>query len=230
MMSNSAPLPEGTVIMADDQYAGRGQQQNTWYSEPGKNLTVSILLRPDFLAPDRQFLLNMAISVAIHDALKGITGDGLSIKWPNDIYYKHKKIGGMLIENLISGNKIKSCIAGIGINVNQRLFKAGILDDAGSLYQILHEDVNLIQLLAQICSHIEAAYLKLRTGAYPELRDVYLQHLYQYKVKAHYRQNGEIFEAEIVDVSEKGILSIKTRNGVIPYNFKEIEFIKPQTQ
>ena len=136
----------------------------------------------------------------------------------------------MLIENLISGNKIKSCIAGIGINVNQRLFKAGILDDAGSLYQILHEDVNLIQLLAQICSHIEAAYLKLRTGAYPELRDVYLQHLYQYKVKAHYRQNGEIFEAEIVDVSEKGILSIKTRNGVIPYNFKEIEFIKPQTQ
>ena len=85
MMSNSAPLPEGTVIMADDQYAGRGQQQNTWYSEPGKNLTVSILLRPDFLAPDRQFLLNMAISVAIHDALKGITGDGLSIKWPNDI-------------------------------------------------------------------------------------------------------------------------------------------------
>ncbi|WP_442589649.1 biotin--[acetyl-CoA-carboxylase] ligase [Pedobacter sp. AW31-3R] len=228
MLSNSEPLPEGTVIMAEDQFAGRGQQDNIWHSEPGKNLTFSLLLQPGFLIPDEQFKLNMAISVALHEALKGLTGEGLSVKWPNDIYFRDKKIGGILIENIISGRKIKNSVVGIGINVNQQHFKEGVSGNAGSIYQILHQDVNLIQLLAEICSQIEVAYLKLRAGSYTELRSVYVGLLYQYKVKARYRYGGEIIEGEIVDVGERGLLSIKTRIGITTYNFKEIEFIKPQ--
>ena len=97
---------------------------------------------------------------------------------------------------------------------------------AGSIWQILHRDVNLIELLAQICSQIEAAYLKLKAGASADLRETYLSHLYQYNVMAAYRQNGEIIEGKIIDVSEKGLLSMETRIGLRTYNFKEIEFIK----
>ena len=228
MLSNSEPVPEGTVIMAENQYQGRGQLESTWHAEPGKNLTFSLYLKPSFLLPAEQFILNMAISLALCKSLQELTGDGLSIKWPNDIYYQDKKIGGMLIESTLSGNTIKSCVIGIGINVNQQVFEAGLLDSAGSIHQILHRDVNLVELLAQICSQIEAAYLKIRNGNYEGLREEYLKQLYQFNLKTRYRQNGEIIEGEIIDVSERGLLSMKTRDGIMTYNFKEIEFIKPQ--
>jgi len=226
MLSNSEPLPEGTVIMADNQFEGRGQQESRWHAEPGKNLTFSILLRPAFLAIADQFLLNMAVSNALYIAVKDLVGEGLTVKWPNDLYFNDNKIGGMLIENIISGSSIRACIVGIGLNVNQAHFKDGLEGIAGSLWQILHRDVNLIELLAQICSQIEAAYLKLKAGTAAGLRETYLNHLYQYNVMAAYRQNGEIIEGKIVDVSEKGLLSMETRIGLQTYNFKEIEFIK----
>lgn len=225
MVSNSEPLPEGTVIMAENQYAGRGQVESNWHAEPGKNLTFSILLQPSFLPVTSQFSLNMAVSVAIQNALKLTTGEGLSIKWPNDIYFGHKKIGGILIENILSGSRIKACIIGIGINVNQEVFAAGLEDRAGSIAQILHHHVNLISLLTQICSHIEVAYLKLRAGNYNTLREEYLKSLYRFGIVANYRQNGEIIEGKITDVSEHGFLSLQTKEGIMTYNFKEIEFV-----
>lgn len=227
MLSNSAPLPEGTVIMAENQYQGRGQVENTWHAEPGKNLTFSILLHPSFIPVDQQFRLNMILSIAVQRALKGVTGEGLSVKWPNDIYFGHQKIGGMLIENTVSGNRIKACIAGIGINVNQEVFGDELAKRAGSLCQILHRHVNLIELLAEICSHIETEYIKYREGNYITLRQEYLECLYLYNLKAKYRQNGEIIEGKIVDVSERGLLFIETGSGILSYNFKEIEFIQP---
>ncbi|RYG09111.1 MAG: biotin--[acetyl-CoA-carboxylase] ligase, partial [Chitinophagaceae bacterium] len=128
LVSNSEPLPEGTVIMADDQYAGRGQQNNVWKAEPGKNLTFSLLLRPTFLRLNQQFLLNMAVSIAVNDVLGGLLGSTVSIKWPNDIYFRNLKMGGMLIENNIVGNGIKTAIIGIGSNVNQQNFEAELTD------------------------------------------------------------------------------------------------------
>jgi BirA family biotin operon repressor/biotin-[acetyl-CoA-carboxylase] ligase len=165
------------------------------------------------------------VSVAIQRALKAIVGEGLTIKWPNDIYFGTKKLGGILIENIVSGGRIKACIIGIGINVNQEVFASGLESRAGSIYQILHENVNLTSLLTQICSHIEVAYLKLRAGNYDTLCDEYLSFLYLLNVKASYRQNGEIIEGKIINVSDTGLLSMETEAGVTTYNFKEIEFI-----
>jgi len=226
MVSNSEPLPEGTVIMADNQFAGRGQVESIWHAEPGKNLTFSILLRPFFLPVTVQFSLNMAISVAIQRALKAFTGEGLTIKWPNDIYFGDKKLGGILIENIISGSRIKACIVGIGINVNQQTFEPGLEGRAGSIFQILHQRVDLISLLAQICSHIEVGYLKLKAGNYKTLRDEYLNFLYKFDIIGLYRQNGDLFEGKIIDVSDTGVLTLETGNGIMTYNFKEIEFVQ----
>src|SRR5690606_10094291 len=130
----------------------------------GQNLTFSLLLKPSFLAIKNQFSLNMAISIALNNALQPLVGNGISIKWPNDIYYQNRKLGGILIENIISGQSFKSSIIGIGLNVNQQHFQPELKDRATSIYQILHKDVNLDELLAVICSQIESQYLKLKSN------------------------------------------------------------------
>lgn len=224
-MSNSAPLPEGTVIMADYQFAGRGQQENSWHSEAGLNLTFSIYLNPSFLPIGKQFLLNMAVSVGIRDALAVFLGDQLKVKWPNDLYYKSQKLGGILIENILSGMKYKASIIGIGINVNQQILNPALLNKATSMGKILQRDVNLIELLGLLCAHIEGQYLKLKSGNLNNLQQNYLSGLYKFKQNGLYRHLGETFEGKIIDVTETGLLVIQSGHTEKQYNFKEVEFL-----
>jgi len=225
MLSKSEPLPEGTVIMADNQYAGRGQQQNTWHAEPGLNLTISILLKPSFLSINRQFMLNIAVSNGISKVLKGMVKSGITVKWPNDLYHYDRKIGGVLIENSISGTVIKSSIVGIGLNVNQKRFDPFQVKTAASLSEILQEDVNLLSLLGEICAHIEAQYLKLKANNDVSLHEDYIASLYKFGQPSFYRQNGETFEGRIVDVTAQGLMVIDVNGVNREYNFKEIEFL-----
>jgi len=113
---------EGTVILTHDQYAGKGQATNKWESAPHKNLTFSVILLPKFLLARKQFLLNQVVSLSVFDTLKEYIGEGLAIKWPNDIYVFNKKITGILIQNNLRGSTLQSSIVGIGLNVNQKQF------------------------------------------------------------------------------------------------------------
>jgi BirA family biotin operon repressor/biotin-[acetyl-CoA-carboxylase] ligase len=224
-VSKSEPLPEGTVIMADKQFAGRGQLENIWYAEPGLNLTFSIYLCPLFLPVNRQFLLNMAVSYGVSIALSGLLGSFLKVKWPNDLYYNDQKIGGILIENIIAGATYRASIIGIGINVNQLNFDQVTLKKTTSVSKILQRDVNLLELLAIICKNIEVQYLKLRAGNFDKLQFNYINGLYKFNEQAFYRHNGESFEGRIVDVTEIGQLVILSGGVKAVYNFKEIEFL-----
>ena len=224
LLSNSKPLPEGTVIMAEKQFAGRGQQQNKWHSEPGKNLTFSLLLNPSFLAIAEQFDLTRAISLGVYDALEPLLGEQLKVKWPNDIYYGDKKLGGMLIENMIQGGQMKNSIIGIGLNINQESFP----DDARnatSIKQILQKDYDLRALLSDICSHIEAWYLKLRAAKKETVRVAYLDRLYRLNQQSLFKANGEIFEGTIKNVRDNGLLVIDNNNQEQEFSLKEIEFL-----
>lgn len=225
LVSNSEPLAEGTVIMAEDQYAGRGQQENIWHAEPGKNLTFSVLLRPTFLPLNKQFLLNMVVSIAINKVLSRYVTTGISIKWPNDIYYKDKKLGGILIENTLMGSAIKTAVIGIGLNVNQQLFADELRQKATSIAQILQEDVNLDGLLSEICAELESQYLQLRAGHDTVLKQTYVDKLYKLNQPAAYRQNGEVFEGTIIGVNDLGLLCLEIEGQMAEYNFKEIEFL-----
>lgn len=225
LVSKSEPLPEGTVIMADHQFAGRGQQENTWQAEPGKNLTISILLKPKFLLIHKQFLLNMAISIAINKALSKYVPNGITVKWPNDIYYLDKKLGGILIENTIVGNAIKTAVIGIGLNVNQQEFSEDLESKATSLHQILQEDVNLAELLSEICSQIESLYLQLKNGTHTFLTTTYVDKLYKMNVPSIYRHNGEVFEGTIIGITDLGLLNVMRDGKAVQFNFKEIEFL-----
>lgn len=225
MLSNSEPLAEGTVIMADEQYAGRGQQGNSWHAEPGLNLTASIFLRPVFLDMDKQFWLNMAVCIGARNALNGFLDEGVAIKWPNDIYHFNRKLGGILIENSVSGGFYRSAIIGIGINVNQLAFNTEQVKSAVSLKEILHRDVDLVKLLAEICSHIEVQYLKLKSGNRAAVVADYLEGLFRFNTPALFKDRNGVFEGVITDVTSSGQLVVAAAGSTRRYNFKEIEFL-----
>lgn len=224
ILSNSKPV-EGTVIMAESQYAGRGQQQNRWHSEPGKNLAFSILLNPAFLPVADQFDLTRVVSLGVYNALKPLLGDTLKIKWPNDVYYNDSKLGGILIENILQGQKIKHSVIGIGLNINQLDFPEWVPNPV-SVKQILQRDEDLKAILLDICSHIEAWYLKLKAGKTDEIRHTYLSILYWLNQRRQFRSNGETFEGTIKSVKDNGLLVVEDNlNTELEFNFKQIEFI-----
>ncbi|MDB5003446.1 MAG: BirA family transcriptional regulator [Mucilaginibacter sp.] len=224
LLSNSKPLPEGTVIMAESQYAGRGQQQNKWHSEPGKNLTFSILLNPTFLPVINQFDLNRVVSLGVFDALEPYLGDKLKIKWPNDIYYDDRKLGGILIETHIQGDRIKNAIIGIGLNINQESFLPGA-GNAISLKQILHKDYDLRTILSEICGHIEAYYLNLKASKFSFVRNTYLSRLYWLNQAKRFKANDVVFEGIIKNVKDEGLLVVDNNGTLQEFSLKQIEFL-----
>jgi BirA family biotin operon repressor/biotin-[acetyl-CoA-carboxylase] ligase len=225
MLSNSKPVLEGTVIMAENQFAGRGQQQNQWLAEPGKNLTFSFLLKPHFLPVTQQFDLVRAISLGVFDALAPILGSPLKIKWPNDIYYADKKLGGMLIENLLQGEKINNTVVGIGLNINQEVFSDSLVN-VTSIKQILHQDYDLKALLSEICRYTEAWYLNLKAGKILFVRESYLSRLYWVNEPKLFKAGGKAFRGIIKTVRDNGLLVIENNKGLeMEFSLKEIEFL-----
>lgn len=223
-LSKFKPLPEGTVILAEEQFAGRGQASNTWVSEPGKNLTFSLLLYPTFLGPEKQFLLNKSLSIAINDALTDIIGEGIKIKWPNDIYFNEDKLGGILIENILRGNVWKYSAVGIGININQIHFPSDI-KNVTSLRKILHRNYDINEVLNVLCTPIEQRYLQLRSGKTDLIHQEYIKHLYKLNEIHRFSIGGEEKEGTIKGVDQNGRLEIFIEGEIRKYNFKEIAFL-----
>ncbi|MDN3597766.1 biotin--[acetyl-CoA-carboxylase] ligase [Mucilaginibacter myungsuensis] len=224
LLSNTKPVADGTVIMAESQYAGRGQQQNKWHSAPGMNLTFSLLLRPSFLPLGQQFYLTQAVSIGVVSALRQATSENVQVKWPNDIYFGDKKLGGILIENIVQGSNIKHSIVGIGLNVNQTDFPPEVPNPT-SVKQILHSDHDLHQLLSQICAHIEAWYLKLKAGKWDEIRQAYLNNLYWLNQEREFSSDGVDFTGTITGITEHGFLVVRTESEEKEFNLKQIQFL-----
>jgi BirA family biotin operon repressor/biotin-[acetyl-CoA-carboxylase] ligase len=223
LVSNSGPLAEGSVIMAEHQFAGKGQLQNVWESEAGKNLTISILLKPTFLGIEQQFELNKAVSLALLDVLMPLLGAKVSIKWPNDILVDGKKIAGILIENSVQGSRWKQAVVGIGLNVNQTQFSPN-LTRATSIKNVLHTDCDLNSVLASLCVALEKRYLQVRAQKFADLHRDYLQHLFKFGEQSKFRLGDEVIEAEISGVSPTGLMELHTSKGTQTFGFKEIAF------
>lgn len=224
LLSNSKPLLEGTVIMADHQYAGRGQNLNVWESEAGKNLTISIYLKPGFLAVNEQFDLNKAISLGIIDCLNKVLGESCKIKWPNDIYFHDKKIGGILIENVTKGYNLKESVIGIGLNVNQINFP-NQLSRVSSISKVLHKDYKLEKLLAQICENIESRYLQLKAGKKELLANDYKNNLFRLNEEHSFEIENKIVLGTIKGVTTIGKLLLQVDKELIKLDLKEVKFI-----
>ena len=205
------------VVWTEYQTAGRGCGTNLWESERGKNLTFSMLIQPKELPATQQFHLSMAISLAICDALGQYIGD-VSIKWPNDIYWRNGKIGGILIENTLKGSIIMDSIIGVGLNVNQRVFK-GDAPNPVSMWQICEHETDREALLKEILEAFERILDS-------KIREQYLSKLYRRKGYHPYADKEGAFMAEIVTVEDDGHLVLHDDNGKERrYAFKEVQFI-----
>ena len=205
------------VVVADYQTAGRGCGTNSWESERGKNLLFSMLIHPTDLPAKRQFHISMAVSLAICEALGQHIGD-LSIKWPNDIYWRNAKICGILIENRLQGQRICDSIIGVGLNVNQRQFHSNAPNPV-SLWQISEHETDCGQLLTDILQSFSRLLGQ-------DIRDRYLSLLYRRQGFHPYVDKDGAFMAEIVDVEDDGHLVLRDDNGRDRrYAFKEVQFI-----
>lgn len=219
------PVSEGTVIMAVDQYAGKGQQHTQWQSEPGKNLTASLLLCPTFLSPMQQFDLSIAISLGIQEAIQRIVKEEkVWIKWPNDLLIKDKKVGGILIENILRGNQWKYAIVGFGINVNQVSFPKDT-KSPGSLYEILHETYDIQKLLNEICFFVEKYYSLIKEGKQSLLKSSYLANLYGRGKRRPFKINNQVKHGTITSIDMQGRLIVELDGQLSSFSFKEIEYL-----
>lgn len=220
-MTQKEDLPEGTLVITSNQKQGRGQQGNAWITEPGKNLTFSLILKPTFLAIKDQFLLNMVVSLAIRDFLQDHVHLKVYVKWPNDIIVDDHKLCGILIENQIQGSSFSNSVVGIGLNVNQRAFFSR---HASSMSMLTSKSFDLQKMFEQAVEKLEAWYLLLRRGLITQIKDSYSSSLYGNKELRNFRSAGGSFEGKIEGVDDAGKLLIKTEDGLRYFNFKEVQF------
>ena len=222
LIKQSAPT-EGYVVWGKEQFAGRGQRGAAWHSEPGTNLTFSVILRPQFLPLAEQFQLTKAIALGIAHFVSYCLVDSVhvKIKWPNDIYVKNCKIAGILIENVLEQSVLKYSVVGIGLNVNQVVFDPS-LPNPVSLKLLTGKDFNAEDCLMQLCSFIEKQYLDLRAMDYPQIDGAYHNLLYRRGIWSDFQLRGENITAEIQGVNRSGHLILK-RKSTINNSYEIIE-------
>lgn len=221
-------LNDFTVVIANEQSKGRGQMGTLWESEPGKNLTFSVLKRHDEFKVAQQFMINVVVSMSLFEHLKMLQIPDLSIKWPNDILSGHHKIAGILIENMLSGDTIQSSVIGIGLNVNQMHFNN--LPNVSSLKLILGKNQDLEELLDALLATMQKTFESLRSNNQRKgsfLIEKYKSVLFRKDKPSTFRnEDNELFMGFITDVSPEGKLIIVLEDNVKKeFGLKEIKLL-----
>lgn len=222
-LCNKTSVAELTSVYTDFQTAGRGQRGNSWESEAGANLLFSFVLYPDFLEARKQFLLSQITALALQELLSQYT-DEIRIKWPNDIYWKDKKICGTLIENDLTGVHISRSISGTGVNLNQESF----LSDAPnpvSLFQITGRRYDRKEILYDFMERVAQYYTLLKDGETELIASRYQAVLYRKEGFHAYKDKDGSFRARICGIEPSGALILEDESGKRrEYMFKEVSF------
>ncbi|MCW5924738.1 MAG: biotin--[acetyl-CoA-carboxylase] ligase [Saprospiraceae bacterium] len=215
--------PEGTVVRADSQSAGRGQFGSRWESERGKNLLLSVILRPTWLEAKAQFYLSMAVALALRDTV----ADALStVKWPNDLCLGARKTAGILIQNSLSGQFLQTSVVGIGLNVNQMEFDPA-LPNPTSLALFFGKKFELDEITECIFERLERRYLQLKSGQRAAIKAEYERALYRLGKPSKFvraADNSE-FGGIIRGVTEEGRLRVETETGGETFEVKEVRLL-----
>ncbi len=214
---------EGLAVAAFFQEKGRGQRGNTWDSERGENLTFSLLLRPNFLRVEEQFMISKAIALSICDWLNNNNVDAC-IKWPNDIYVGEKKIAGVLIENSFSTPFLDISIIGIGINLNQVVFSSSIPNPL-SMTLLTGLQYRPEVVLSELIVSIQMRYFQLKYVLKEKISEDYLKSLYRFQKFYNYSSVDGFFKARITGIKPTGEIILEMEDGQRKsFGFKEITF------
>jgi len=220
----SGEIPTEAYVIADIQEKGRGQGDHSWRSEAGKNLLMSWVIKPAFLSVGAQFLLSKIVSLAISDLLDSYSIPA-RIKWPNDLISNQRKIAGILIENSITGDRLKHSIIGIGLNINQQQFPEFRLVPTSMRLECRRElDISAIEL--QLMQLLSQRYMELEEGMMHEQIDsAYRDRLFRLNTPAEFSDGKKVFSGLIRGVDARGELLIETTGGIRAYGFHEIRMI-----
>jgi BirA family biotin operon repressor/biotin-[acetyl-CoA-carboxylase] ligase len=223
----------GDGWFAHEQTGGKGQRGKKWHTGYGKNIALSIVIEPQPLLITEQFKLSAATALACFDLFSAFAGNETKIKWPNDIYWRDRKAGGILIENVIgkSGNKNeqagkslwKFAIAGIGLNVNETDFDP-LLNNAISLKQITGNEFDPVDLAKQLHQTLLKRVAELFEKPFELVLKEYNSHLYKMNQAVWLRKNNIDFESEIKGVTATGQLYTTDRIDNF-FDFGEVEWI-----
>ena len=222
------PPSDGTIIITDNQTAGRGQRGNVWNAAPGENLTFSVIVKPAFLAIANQFLLNVCTALAVADFLEDDGCRHVSVKWPNDVYIENKKVCGILVESQIRGNQLVWSVMGIGLNINQKTFP---ISSATSLSWETGKTYLLDDCLGHLVGFVEARYLQVRQGNKEKLVREYESRLYWANVLHQFKSPDRgVFEGSILGIDDAGQLRISIgqaeAKAEAKFGMKEIAFVR----
>lgn len=225
LKTQAGTLPSGTVVYTHNQTAGRGQKGNSWEAEPGKNITMSMLIKHPAVKAIEQFYISEAVAVAIASVLNRYI-PGHVVKWPNDIYHNDRKACGILIEHTLAGGGIAFSILGAGININQTRF----LSDAPnpvSLAQLTGKEYDVEAVMHEVSEEIERL-AQFTPQSCEALHKQFLGMLYRHDGQEHTfaLPDGTQFQAKIHTVLPDGTLQLATADGTITgYAFKEVKHV-----
>lgn len=224
-LARKTDLPDETVVVAHDQTKGRGQMGNAWQSVAGESLTFSMFKSFDNILAEQQFMVSMAVSIAIAEVMDSLFLPGVSIKWPNDILSENKKIGGVLIENVIGGSWIKNSIIGIGLNINETSFVN--LEHASSLKLQMGKTFALERVLKKVATKIFEELRGLQSQDISQLKEKYENNLFRRNEVSDFETKyGIPFKGIIKGVSDLGELLMAPVNEPIQkYQMKQVKLI-----
>ncbi|UEG50976.1 biotin--[acetyl-CoA-carboxylase] ligase [Ferruginibacter lapsinanis] len=213
----------GDSYFAVEQTAGKGQRGRQWQSGKDLNIALSIVIEPQQVKLLHQFHLSALVALAGRDFFSRYAGDETTIKWPNDIYWRDRKAGGVLIENVLRGNAWKWSIVGIGININQSVFDSS-LQNPVSLKQITGKEFEIIELARELHQFVLGRINAYSVENYDQILNEYNSHLFRLNEKVKLKRENMVFETQIKGVSAFGqLLTTDVMNN--QFDFGEVEWV-----
>ena len=226
--SKTNPI-EGSVVSADFQSSGKGQYGRVWQGMAHKNIALSIVLYPLFLAPKEQYYLSKAVSLGVYDFFISLGMQNVSIKWPNDLYIDDDKICGILIQNVLTSSVYKLAIVGIGINVFQEEFDPDIPNASSLFLKGLDRQKSIRQLEDLLFEHMDRAYAHIVDKKFEFIDTMYNDLLWNKSQNINYEvlETGKTYLGKIIDVTSQGQLRIENElKQLDTYQHGSIKFLK----
>jgi BirA family transcriptional regulator, biotin operon repressor / biotin---[acetyl-CoA-carboxylase] ligase len=213
----------GMAIFAKDQTAGKGQRGKSWQTQPGQNIALSLILGTNTLRTDQQFCLSMCIALAVNDFVKEHIKKDIAIKWPNDLYWRDRKAGGILIETVFKGTDWQWAVAGIGININQTQF-GPLIPNATSLQLITGKIYDVIELAKQLHGFVIKRTNSLSNTTVDDIVKEYNKNLYKLNQQVRLKKENAVFKTTIKGVSQLGQLHTSDSMDR-QFDFGEVEWV-----
>lgn len=218
-------LDNFTVVATENQFQGKGQRGSVWIGEVGSSLTFSVLVKDLLVSPEYVFDLNILVALSVYSSFKKLYNLPFNIKWPNDILSYNKKVGGILIENIIKASGETLSVVGIGINANQQNFEQ--LPQATSLSKLCGVKIDKDELMHSILESLMEYCQKYKVQGSSFIWEEYHQNLYRINTPSVFElPDGSRFMGIILSVTKNGLLEVKKDDDSVElFEIKQVKLL-----